>query len=336
MIRQSLIVLTLFTGILFISCNKSSRFNLTQTNESKALTIIRFDSLLMHADTTDMLNCVRKMYALYPSFTASYAKNIMDTNPDDTLEIARMMSKFLKNPAFKRVNNDVSNVFKNTDSIRSDISTAYSYLNQYLPDVKTPPVYFFVSGFNRSIIIEHDFVGVGLDLYLGSSYPAYTEITYNYLIENMKPSGIAPDLLASILTANYPFDGNQERLLEKMLYNGKILYILSVILPHLPPNTIIGYSKFQWEWCRKYEDLIWEKIVGQKDLYSTDLLLQNKYVNDAPFTSPVSQESPGRLGIWVGWQIIKQYMDKNTNVTLTDLVKTNDYQMILTKSGYQP
>lgn len=336
MIRQSLIVLTLFTGIFLISCNKSSRFALTEKTENKAQTIIRFDSLLTHADTANMLNSVRKMFVLYPSFTAYYAENIMETNPADTLEIANMMRKFLKNPAFIRVNNDVNIVFKNVDSIRSDISTAYSYLNQYLPEVKTPPVYFFVSGFNRSIIIERDFVAVGLDLYLGSNYPAYTEITYNYLVENMKPAGIAPDLLASMLTASYPFDGTQERLLEKMLYNGKILYILSVILPHLPPNTIIGYSKFQWEWCRKYEDLIWEKIVGQKDLYSTDLFLQNKYINDAPFTSPVSQESPGRLGSWVGWQIIKQYMDKNTNLTLTDLVRTNDYQMILTKSGYQP
>lgn len=334
--RHLLITLTIFTGVFFNSCNKSTRFALDSKTDNKMYAVIRYDSLLMYADTTDMLNSVRKMYALYPEFTAFYAENIMETNPADTLEIAKMMSKFLKNPVFSKVNKDVDKIFKNTDTIQSDISTAYAYLHKYLPEVKTPPVYFYVSGFNRSIVVEHNFVGVGLDLYLGSSYPAYTEITYNYLVENMKPSAIVPDLMASLLTASYPFDGSQERLLEKMLYNGKILYILSVTLPHLPPNAIIGYSKFQWEWCRKYEDLIWEKIVGQKDLYSTDLFLQNKYINDAPFTSPVSQESPGRLGMWVGWQIIKQYMDKNTDITLTDLVKTNDYQMILAKSGYQP
>jgi hypothetical protein len=59
-------------------------------------------------------------------------------------------------------------------------------------------------------------------------------------------------------------------------------------------------------------------------------------MNDAPFTATISQESPGRLGTWVGWQIIKSYMDENTDVSLQQLMKTTDYQLILNKSGYQP
>jgi len=98
----------------------------------------------------------------------------------------------------------------------------------------------------------------------------------------------------------------------------------------------MGYTRFQWEWSRKYESKIWNSIVGQKDLYSTDITLLNKYLNDAPFTATISQESPGRLGTWVGWQIISQYMKNNPEITIVQLMEMNNYQQILTKSEYQP
>jgi hypothetical protein len=60
------------------------------------------------------------------------------------------------------------------------------------------------------------------------------------------------------------------------------------------------------------------------------------YLNEAPFTAPVSQDSPGRVGTWVGWQIVKSYMDKNKNVSLQQLVSENNYQQLLEKSDYRP
>jgi uncharacterized protein YjaZ len=59
-------------------------------------------------------------------------------------------------------------------------------------------------------------------------------------------------------------------------------------------------------------------------------------MNDAPFTAPVSQDSPGRLGTWLGWQIVESYMSKNPKATLTDLMKINNYQKMLEASGYRP
>jgi len=329
------VIIPLVTAILF-SCGNKSRFQIDEKSETQSLQIIRFDSLLLTVDTSNLAASVKRYYSDHPEFLPYFAEQIMGANPNDTAEVTRLIALFRSNREFTKVNADVQKTFANTDSIQSNIAKAYQYINHYFPAIKTPPIYFFVSGFNRSIILEDDFVGIGLDLYLGSNYPKYADISYQYMLYNMRPVSIAPDLISALLFKHFQFDGNQERLLENMLYRGKIMYVLSVLMPDIAPNDIMGYTRFQWEWCRKYEDKIWNTIVGQKDIYSSDQLLINKYLNDAPFTATVSQESPGRLGTWVGWQIIQQYMDKNPDVTLQSLMKDFNYQLILNKSEYQP
>jgi len=322
--------------ILVSSCKNNKRFEINNKESEKALQLIRFDSLLLNADTSNLRTVVNGFYNDYPQFMPYFAEQIMGANPNDTAEVARLIKAFRTNKEFEKVNADVQKTFVSIDSIKSNILKAYQYLNHFFPEIKTPPVYFFVSGFNRSIILEDDFVGIGLDMYLGSNYPKYAEISYQYMLYNMRPASIAPDLISALLFRHFQFDGGQDRLLENMLFRGKVLYVLSVVMPDLAPNDIIGYTRFQWEWSRKYEEKIWNTIVGQKDIYSSDQLLINKYLNDAPFTATVSQESPGRLGTWVGWQIIQKYMDENPDITLQNLMKNSNYQLILNKSEYQP
>jgi hypothetical protein len=131
-------------------------------------------------------------------------------------------------------------------------------------------------------------------------------------------------------------NSNENRLLDNIVYRGKVMYLLSVFMPNEKPEILIGYSPDQWSWCKKYEKSVWTSIIDQKHLFSTDLMLINKYMNDAPFTSTVSQESPGRLGTFIGWQIVKSYMDKNNKIGLKDLMNEADSQKLLENSGYRP
>jgi len=134
----------------------------------------------------------------------------------------------------------------------------------------------------------------------------------------------------------FVMNSSEYRLLDNMLFRGKVMYLLSVFMPNEKPEDIMGYSDEQWKWTKKNEKEIWATIIDQKHLFSTDLQLIRKYMNDAPFTAPVSQESPGRLGTWIGWQIVESYMNRNTKVSLTDLMKDSNYQKILEESGYRP
>jgi hypothetical protein len=48
-------------------------------------------------------------------------------------------------------------------------------------------------------------------------------------------------------------------------------------------------------------------------------------------------ESPGNIGSWVGWQLVRTYLKNNSNVKWTDLMKDNtDPLTFLRASKYKP
>ncbi len=61
-----------------------------------------------------------------------------------------------------------------------------------------------------------------------------------------------------------------------------------------------------------------------------------KYMGESPFIQGFPEGSPGRVGHWVGWQIVKAYMEKNPSLTLTELMNEKDAQKILNDSKYKP
>ena len=76
--------------------------------------------------------------------------------------------------------------------------------------------------------------------------------------------------------------------------------------------------------------------MDKRDLFKTESLVISSYLNDGPFTLEVSQDSPGRLGIWLGWRIVESFMEHNENVSLQELMAEPDAQKILEESYYKP
>ena len=81
---------------------------------------------------------------------------------------------------------------------------------------------------------------------------------------------------------------------------------------------------------------MWSYFIQNKMLYSTDLNEIMKFTHEGPFTSAFSKESPARTAHWVGWQIVRAYMNKNPEITLQQLMDEMDAQKILTQSKYKP
>lgn len=317
-------------------CRKSNRFVIDTASEKIEVQIKRFDVDLIQADTSNIESALNQLFVKYPTFMPVYVSRIIDVDINDKTKQKELIHGFLTDTAFQAVNKKVMDTFSDVSAIEASLSNSYGYIHHYFPDLKLPEIYFFVSGFNQSIIFADNIIAIGADLYLGSDYPKYKSFSYAYLLIGMQPNCIAADVISALLFKSFPIDIMQDRLLDNMLYRGKLMYLLSVVMPQQEPYELMGYTKMQWEWSRKYEKDIWETIVDRKDLYSTDMMLTRKYLNDAPFTTPISQDSPGRLGTWIGWQIIASYMDNNKNVSLTDLIKENNYQKILDNSDYNP
>lgn len=335
--KKSLLLISFLGLILLVqSCSKSSRFEIDTTKNRVDVKIHRFDKDLLSLDTTNMKAGVDSLYAHYHEFLPVFTSNIMDTTVTDTAAVSHLFYKFLTDTAFTKVNKKTMQTFADVSDIEKQVSDAYTYIHHYFPEVKLPEVYFFVSGFNRSVMMTNSFIGIGTDFYLGSNFPGYKNLTYQYLVANMRRECLASDLVSATLFRMFVMNSPEYRLLDNMLFRGKVMYLLSVFMPNEKPEEIIGYSPEQLKWCKTNEKQIWAAIIDQKQLFSTDVQLIKKYLNDAPFTSPISQESPGRLGTWMGLQIVQSYMKNNSNVSLRELMNENNYMKMLEQSGYKP
>jgi hypothetical protein len=173
-------------------------------------------------------------------------------------------------------------------------------------------------------------------MYLGSDYEFYNRVVYEYQKQTMRKECIPVDVVSAYLFRTLPYTSTKSRLLDQMLYRGKVMYLVAQLFDELPGYEIMGWTKEQWDWCVKNERGIWHLVMDKRDLFKTESLVLTNYLNDGPFTSEVSQDSPGRLGIWLGWRIAESYMEHNETVTLQDLMAEPDAQKILELSFYKP
>jgi uncharacterized protein YjaZ len=152
----------------------------------------------------------------------------------------------------------------------------------------------------------------------------------------MQKEYVVRDVMSMYLAYNIAYNSKYNRLLEHMIFRGKQMFLLKELLPEEPAWEIIGYSKDQWDWCETYEQAIWNRIMEKRDLFKTESTVRASYLNEGPFTAEISQESPGRLGVWIGWQIVDSYMRNNEQVTIQELMSEGDAQKILEQSFYKP
>jgi hypothetical protein len=186
------------------------------------------------------------------------------------------------------------------------------------------------------MIVAESFISLSIDNYLGEQYPIYEEIgIYKYQRPNMRREKVASDYITAWISSEFS-NSVANNLLTDMIHHGKILYTVSVLLPETPEHIIMGYSQEQWKWVKKNEPTMWNTLVQSRDLYTTSMIVKSKYINDGPFTLPFSQESPGRAGAYLGWQIVESYMRNNPEISIQQLLQQPDAQIILNRSNYQP
>ena len=151
----------------------------------------------------------------------------------------------------------------------------------------------------------------------------------------MSPDYISVDAMRGwIETSNAP--DPEADMLGRMIHAGKQQYILEATIPTAADTVIADYSAAQLAWCHQNEFNIWAHFVDEESFFKTDEVEIMSYLDDGPFTTGLSRESPPRVGQWLGWQIVRAFMEKNQDVTLEALLAIENPQAILDQSGYKP
>ena len=306
--------------------------------ELEQVTLVRFDKALLNVHEATVAQDVQVLYDEYPLFMPLWVEDILGIPSADTAYLVEQLPLFLNDTTygFRQTNAREQAVFADVSELEQSLGRAFARISYLYPETELPTFYLFISGFQTPIYFAEELVGIGADMYLGSDYEYYNRVVYDYQKQTMRKECIPVDVVSAYLFRTLPYTSTKSRLLDQMLYRGKIMYLTAQIFDALPGYEVMGWTKEQWDWCVRNEEAIWHLVMDKRDLFKTESLVLTGYLNDGPFTSEVSQDAPGRLGIWLGWRIAESYMEHNKEVSLQDLMAEPDAQKILEMSYYKP
>ncbi len=324
--------------LTIFSCKQDKR---PDTSKIKvAIKIQRFEQDLYQFRTKSAQEADALLTKKYGIFYQDFISKMVGT---PNLTGVEVLENLYKGKAYADLNHEVDSVFPKLDQVEEELNEAFKYIRYYYPKVKIPRFISFFSGFAYQIPIGENYMGIGLDMFLGKNskfYPALVESIPRYQSKRFEPAYIVPRITEEFAKEELfkPNDEDQT-LLSQMIYHGKILYFMDQVLYENLSDTVkIGYSGRQLAWCKQFEGNIWGVLLEKDLLYQTDFRKIQEYITDGPFTAGLGDkdESAPKLGVWIGWQMVKKYMEENPTVTLQQLMANTDAQLILTKSKYKP
>ncbi|SMG34857.1 gliding motility lipoprotein GldB [Sphingobacterium psychroaquaticum] len=332
-------------GLFFFVCLLSCQSNKKTPDIShiKAdVKIERFDQELAQLDTLSVPKQNKLWQTKYAPFYQDFMLHMLEVgDARDTLYIDYMMKRILQQEDFKNLAAAVAEKYPSLQTQEKELSLAMRYMKYYFPAYNVPRFYSFFSGFSVQVPIGEGYVGIGLDMFLGSDskfYPSLVRDIPLYLSRRFTPENITPRVVESILRQDlYPPDENNTSSLQHMVYQGKILLAMDSILPETADSLKIGYTAKQLEWAKGYEGEVWSWFLQEDLLYNTDHLRIQKYFTEGPFTAELGEnnESAPKLGTYLGWMLVRKYMERNPEVTLKALLANSNAQEILEQSKYK-
>ena len=283
--------------ICVFSCQNSSKVEKEISGIVLNLNIERFDQLFATSAPSE-LPALKQNYPFL--FSKRYA---------DSVWVQRM-----SDPIQQLQNKAVDSIFEDFSSIESEIISFYQHLKYYNKALKTPRLITVLSDvdYRNKVVVTDSIVLIALDTYLGADHEFYASF-YDYIKQNLNKDQIVSDL-ATAYAEQLIYQPKRVTFLEEMIYFGKQLYLKDLLIPFKDNNQKIGYSSAQYEWAEENEFYIWQYFVEKELLYETDRKLLARFIIPAPFSRfnlELDSESPGRLGQYMGWQIVKSYMENN-------------------------
>lgn len=267
----------------------------------------------------------------YPDFAFAYLQQSDYPSADS---LAASLLAIHQDSAMKVLYDSVMAEFPQVSDIEKDLENAFKYIKYYFPDFKTPKVYTFVSGLNSDLVVTEDMIVIGLDYFLPADHEFQPDIPRYMAVRYEKPY-LVPMIVLAISSQFNSVDPKDNTLLSEMIYYGKAYHFVKAIMPCTPDQYIIGYTPEEIAECYDNEEFIWAHFVENELLYQTNPFEIRKYIGEAPFTDAISTKAPGRLGRWLGWNIVDDYQI-NARVTLPELMRESRAETIFRQSGYRP
>lgn len=264
---------------------------------------------------------------------------IAGAQPLPEKQLAGLLVHFSRSGPTQALIDSVLAVWPPTYGFTTPLAEALSRLAAADSAYQIPQIYTYVSGYRPEpdpVFVSDRFLGLGLHYFLREGFPYYPAELPQYVRRRLTPQHLLPTAVQSQAWPYLapPRPGQQATLLEQMVRTGAALYLTDIALPEVPDSLKIGYTALQTEFAEYHLRALYNDLI--KDLYSTDPEVMNRWIDDRPTTPGLSEQSPGRLGTYMGWQMVRAYFKRNPDTRWTAFVGRRDYPEILRQSGFKP
>lgn len=312
--------------ILLFSCKKENKWEKIELTEEKvSLQFIDISQDFYNADIP-----LEELFRRYPFFFESGKEDeIWEDQRRDSMELD--------------VYNRIQTVFAD-GSYREQLEKMFARYHYFFPQDLLPDVYTYSSaleGVYDPVIFGHQegLLFIAMDGFLGSDEEWYSKFRiYPYMAKNMNPDNLLPMVVQAIGEQTVPFNIKKQQFIDQMVYEGKKLVLADALIPDYTEALKIGYTDAELEWAIANEGEIWNYFVEHNLLFDSDRSYRERFIDRAPyskFLNEVEAESPGRIGVWVGWQICRKYLNNHPDIDLVQFLN-EDTQVIFKESNYKP
>ena len=314
------IFILLILSLALVSCNEDNKLEEEISNINVDFIVERFDKAYADAKPADL----PKLKEAYPFL---FSKHVPDSvwieRINDTLQNQLLI--------------EVGKAYGDFKDVDFDFERLFQHLKYYDKTFSVPRIVTLTNDvdYRNKTIVTDSLLLVALDNFFGEDHEFYQNIP-RYLAQNMRRGQIIPEV-AEAYAKKYAFQSNRKTLLDEMIYHGKLLYFKDIMIPFKSDEEKIGYTEQELKWAEANESPIWSYFIEKELLFSTDSKLPSRFIADAPYSKfylELDNESPGRLGQYMGWQIVRAYAEATDENVLTILKK--EPEEIFNKAKFKP
>jgi len=257
-------------------------------------------------------------------------------NDQEKAQLIDKLYDMISNTSLRELYQEVQHKFKDITKLQSQLEYAFKCLKYYYPTFEVPQVVTFITGMGSDLYVSKQLIVISLDFFLGGGAKFRPLRMPDYILRTYQPQYILPKLIL-LLSQQFNIENPKDNtLLHDMLYAGKAYYFTKTLLPEVSDAIMLGYTEQQYSDTEKHQRIVWQHFIDHALFYETNHMVKKKYLDDRPFTSEIGYGCPGNIGGWLGYQIIKKYMQNNRDITLPVLMKNTDTQHLFTQAKYKP
>ena len=297
------------------------------TNESDVESIsvsISFDrfDLNFYDQPSEVIPELKKKYPFL--FPKQFSDSVWINRQKDSLQLL--------------LQSEVNKTFKNIELFERDVNHLFKHIKYLFPFAKIPRVITLTNNVDYQIktVYSDSLLLISLDTFLGSENHLYDGIP-SYIRKELDPKYITVQIADKFGAFIIP-PVEDRTFLARMIYEGKKLYLHDLLLPHVPVEDRIVYTKEEFNWALENEKYVWQYFIEKQVLYQTQIEWVQRFIEPAPFSKfylQLDNETPGRIGSWLGWQIVNSYMTQFPETPLDELLKISS-QKLFNLSKYKP